>query len=107
MPLIPQKVQQALYELQEYCKTQENCNDCSIKSYCNKMSDNCLSDLGVQPTGIQLNCKDKRVCADFILIQSELRNEKIKSSKALSENEFYLKTLNELCPHWKVIVGSD
>ena len=108
MPLIPHNVQQSLYELQEYCKAQEGCGECSIKEYCSKVVRGfSMSDFGIESAEIKLGCKDKNLCADFILVQSELRNEKIKCSKALSENEFYLKTLNDLCPNWKAIVGSE
>lgn len=107
MPALPQTIQRSLFEIQNFCKEQnEDCDNCRLKSYCDHIHEGrYLSDLDIAKTDIVLGCDNKHICAEYIVMKSSLMEQlnKIRAEKelAVAQRDAYENALDELCPGWK------
>lgn len=111
MPVSPQIIQQSLFEIQNFCKEQnENCDNCRLKHYCDYIQQgHYFADLDIPKTDIVFGCNSKNVCAEYIVMKSNLTDQldKIRLEKelAVAQRIACEKILDELCPNWKQLLA--
>lgn len=107
MPVSPQIIQQSLFEIQNFCKEQnENCDNCRLKHYCDYIQQgHYFADLDIPKTDIVFGCNSKNVCAEYIVMKSNLMKQlekaRVEKELIIAQRDAYENALDELCPDWK------
>ncbi|MBQ8981144.1 MAG: hypothetical protein IJ077_05980 [Eubacterium sp.] len=119
MPIVPRRAQNALYELQEFCKLQNgNCADCALKYQCVFLwRKNMFCDLELpKQSDIVYGCRETETCSEFIRMHAEM-NRRLNKSEELrkrtvidnellrSQRDSLVGILDRLCPDWKEQIG--
>lgn len=116
MPILTRRAQHAFYELQEFCRQQnDNCEDCALKYQCTLLwRGNSLCDLELpKQSDMVLGCRETETCSEYILMYTkmskQLREKDEQLKRNVTEKEFIvaerdslIKILDRLCPNWKI-----
>lgn len=119
MPIVPRRAQNALYELQEFCKQQnDNCADCALKYQCVFLwRKNMFCDLELpKQSDIVYGCKETECCSEYIMMYTNMSERLHKSEEQRkrtiidnellrSERDSLVGILDRLCPDWKNQIG--
>ena len=111
MPVIQGNLKTAMYVLQEHCMYSE-CNNCEIRNQCFSGFVNNPADFNIAPASLVLECVDKDVCSEYILMKSSLKervNQLEKENISLKSQLEYVtvlrdaleKKLDEISPNWR------
>lgn len=107
MPVFPQTIQQSLFEIQNFCKEQNgDCDNCRLRRYCDYIQQgHYFADLDIPKTDIVLGCDNKHICAEYIVMKSNLMEQldkiRVEKELAVAQRDAYENALDELCPNWK------
>lgn len=115
MPILTRRAQHAFYELQEFCRQQnDNCEDCALKYQCTLLwRGNSLCDLELpKQTDIVYGCTETECCSEYIMMYTQmsgkLRDLEDSRKRTIIDNELLrferdslVNILDRLCPDWK------